>query len=273
MNESTGAVRFFYTNPIGRFLLFLVMKLHLDRIAVAFLKSPLSRPYYRRFIKNHGLDMTQWEGVEFKSYRDFFCRSKKAYTFDEEKNHLISPADSLLLAYPIDGNSVFSIKGSHYAVSDLVGNAEDGKRFVGGTALIFRLCPTDYHHYLYIDDAYQRENRFIPGLLHSVQPVVLENVPVFTQNRRSCAMMDTEHFGTVAQIEVGALIVGGIVNPRENCHVKKGEEKGYFDLCGSTVVLLFEKDRMELLPEIAKDAFKENEVRVTIGQRIGTALQ
>ncbi len=269
MNESSSAVRFLYNNFFGRAILFLIMKLHLDRIAVAFLKSPLSRGFARRFIEKNHIDMTEWEGVAFSSYRDFFCRKRENQTFEADPDTLISPCDGYLLAYSIDEESAFSIKGSSYRVSDLLQNVAEEKRFLGGTALVFRLCPADYHHYIYIDSGFQRENHFIPGLLHSVQPIVMEKVPVFTLNRRSATVMETENFGVVAQIEVGALVVGGIVNPLENCHVKRGEEKGYFDLCGSTIVLLFEKDKIRLYPEICELVCSGSEVRVTIGKAIG----
>ena len=272
MNESSGAVRFFYNNVFGRVILGLIMKLHLDRIAVIFLKSPLSRGFARRFIKKNHIDMTEWDGVAFSSYRDFFCRKREKQEFDSDPTSLISPCDGYLLAYPIDENSAFSIKGSVYRISDLLQNEKEEKHFLGGTALVFRLCPTDYHHYIYIDSGFQRENRFIPGLLHSVQPIAMEKAPVFTLNRRSATIIETENFGTVAQIEIGALVVGGIVNHRECCFVKKGEEKGYFDLCGSTIVCLFEKDKIVLLKELGERAFSGLEVRVEIGKKIGNCL-
>ena len=52
----------------------------------------------------------------------------------------------------------------------------------------------------------------------------------------------------------------------------RGQEKGYFDLCGSTITLLFEKGRAALLPELAERTAGGREVRVTQGQWIGTAL-
>lgn len=273
MNESSGAVRFLYTTCFGRAILKLVMKLHLDCLAVLFLKSRFSRGFARRFVEKNHIDMTEWEGMEFPSYREFFCRRRENQPFDVDPAALISPCDGYLLAYHIDEKSAFSIKGSSYRVSDLLQDGKEEKRFLGGVALVFRLCPTDYHHYIYIDDAFQGENRFIPGLLHSVQPIVQETVPVFTLNRRSATLLETEHFGTVAQIEIGALIVGGIENLRENCSVKRGEEKGFFDLCGSTVVCLFEKDKIVLSEELGGRAFSGSEVRVRIGKKIGTCYQ
>ena len=68
------------------------------------------------------------------------------------------------------------------------------------------------------------------------------------------------------------MVVGGIVNENENCRVTKGSEKGYFELAGSTIVLLFEKDRIDLNPEIKEALTTEEEVRVKLGQWIATAL-
>ena len=68
--------------------------------------------------------------------------------------------------------------------------------------MILRLCANDYHHYCYIDDGFQGRNHFVKGLLHSVQPIALENAPVYRQNRRMWTILDTVNFGKVAQIEI-----------------------------------------------------------------------
>jgi phosphatidylserine decarboxylase len=104
-----------------------------------------------------------------------------------------------------------------------------------------------------------------------VQPVVLERYPAFTLNRRSWCAMDTAHFGTVVQTEIGALVVGGIVNHRSDCAVRRGEEKGHFAYGGSTIVLLLRKDAARILPEILAASARGEEFPVRMGQRIGTA--
>ena len=115
-------------------------------------------------------------------------------------------------------------------------------------------------------------NHFIPGMLHSVQPVACSSYPVYTLNRRSWCLMATEHFGPVVQTEIGALIVGGIVNYFENTRFSRGMEKGHFELAGSTIVLLFEPGRIRLLPEIENGMTGDREVRVEMGQRIGERI-
>ena len=81
--------------------------------------------------------------------------------------------------------------------------------------------------------------------------------------------MATKHFGPVVQTEIGALVVGGICNPRKNLRVFRGMEKGHFELAGSTIVLLFQKNQIELCPDI-QHQLKNGEVQVHEGMWIGT---
>jgi hypothetical protein len=71
--------------------------------------------------------------------------------------------------------------------------------------------------------------------------------------------------GKIAQIEVGAFSVGGIQNHIQEGTFKKGQEKGYFDLHGSTIVLLLQKDKINILPEILNKTSTGAEYRVKIG--------
>lgn len=265
MSETSGAVTFLYGTLPGRALLKGIMAVHADRLAVAFLRSPLSHPVIRPYARRHNIEVPR----SYRTFRDFFARTEVERPVDRVGSHLISPCDGWLSSFEIGEDSSFSIKNSHYRLEDLLQDGDLAKRFRGGECLIFRLCPSDYHHYCYIDDGYQGENHEIPGVLHSVQPIVCETMPVYVLNRRAWTLLTTEHFGPVVQTEVGALVVGGIVNPRENQRVARGEEKGHFELAGSTICLLFQKGRMELLPEI-REEMKKGEVKVRQGMWIGT---
>ena len=103
-----------------------------------------------------------------------------------------------------------------------------------------------------------------------MQPIACEQYPIFTLNRRSWCLLDTAHFGPVVQTEIGALIVGGIVNLNTVGPFCRGQEKGYFDLAGSTIVLLMEPERVELLPELMATLESGQETRVRQGQWIGS---
>ena len=137
---------------------------------------------------------------------------------------------------------------------------------------MFRLCATDYHRYCYVDSGTQNGNHFIQGSLYSVQPLAAENFRLYTKNRRSWTIMDTQNFGKIAQIEVGAFSVGGIQNCIETGSFKKGDEKGFFDLHGSTIVLLLQKDNVKLLKEIQEITSAGTEYRVKIGQTVAVKI-
>ena len=62
--------------------------------------------------------------------------------------------------------------------------------------------------------------------------------------------------------------MGGIVNDHENIMMRKGAEMGHFELIGSTIVLLFKKGHIDLLPEIKECIKGDKEVRVIQGQHI-----
>lgn len=282
-DANDASVRFLYGTRPGRILLQVTLALRIPAILGAVLRTPLSRLYIKPFVKKHGIDMTGFEGVRFKSFNDFFTR-KKSITFDAEPSHLIAPADSLLSVYPITSDARFHIKGFDYSLHDFfeperfgLTDAETAARFEGGTCLVFRLCATDYHRYCYVDIGSHAgeagKNHYIPGSLYSVQPLAAENFRIYTKNRRSWTIMQTEHFGTVAQIEVGAFSVGGIINHKPTqtpgaLSFCKGDEKGYFDLHGSTIVLLLQPGAAELLPEIQEATASGQEYRVKIGQRL-----
>lgn len=271
MNDSTAAVKLMYNTKLGRFLFKIILKARVDNVIVGFLRTPYSKPIIKWYVKKYKITLEPFQINSFKTYRDFFVRARTNFKMDITPGHLISPCDGYLSYFPIENNASFCIKNSYYKIGDLIQNQELGAQYVDGDCLIFRLCAYDYHHYCYIDDGFQGKNHFISGQLHSVQPIACEKLPVYTLNRRSWSLMTTEHFGPVVQTEVGAFVVGGIVNDKENSRFRKGEEKGHFELCGSTIVLLFRKNKVSLLPHILNQLVGGEEIRVQQGQHIGNS--
>ena len=271
MSKTSGIVGFLYGTACGRAILKTIMDTGADRFAVSFLRSGASRLVIGRYARKNNIIISEKELREFGSFRDFFVRYKADVSFDNEPSHLISPCDGWISVYPISPDSSFEIKGFRYRTQDLLTAGNLAEKYTNGVCVVIRLCASDYHHYCYIDDGWQGKNHFIPGELHSVQPSALERYPVIALNRRSWCILETENFGMVAQTEIGAIIVGGIVNDKENERVRRGEEKGHFELAGSTIVLMFEPGRIQLLPEFAEGTL-DNEVRVKQGMCIGTSV-
>ena len=224
--------------------------------------------------KKHGIDMSQFIEEDYKSFNAFFTRRIKPELrpFDLDPNALVSPCDAKLSAYRIDENSAFDIKGFTYTTADLLKNVELAEKFVGGLCLVFRLTVTDYHRYFFFDGGTARDNTFIKGRLHTVQPAALSKRRVFTENCREYTVLDTDNFGTAVMAEVGAMMVGRIVNDVKSGRFERGDEKGRFEFGGSTVVLLLQKDVAKLDDEFFANTALDRETVVKCGERIGERM-
>ena len=175
---------------------------------------------------------------------------------------LISVCDSKLSIYKINDNSKFEIKNSLYTVEELIGEKRDYKY-----ALIFRLCVDDYHHYVFPDDGKVVSSKYIKGKLHTVQPIALKKYKVFHENSREVTFLDCDNLGDVCYIEVGAMMIGKIVNEPVK-EFKKGQEKGHFEFGGSTIILLVNKD-INIDEKIIEHTNKDIETIVKLGESIG----
>lgn len=271
--KESASLRFLYGTALGRLLLKPLCARWVSRLAGAFMDSALSRPLIRRFVKKNAIDLADFEDEKYTCFNDCFTRKIRPHLrpIDRDPDALVSPCDALLSAYEIGEDSVFHIKGSDYTVRGLLGgNDALGESYAGGLCLVFRLCVHHYHRYMYLDDGEKGENVFIPGCLHTVRPIALERFPVFVQNCREYTVMETEHLGTVTQIEVGALLVGKIKNHHGAHRFVRGEEKGTFLYGGSTIVLLLPRGAGILLDgDVLQKTALGEETEVKMGERLG----
>ena len=262
-----------YGNAFGRMILKPLTAPGLSKAAGAFLSTGASRVFIRPFIKSNHIDMSQFEPVAYESYNDFFSRRIRegARTVDMDPRHLISPADSKLTVLPITGKGRFTLKHTEYTVGSLLKDPALAAEFVGGWACIFRLTVDDYHRYCYALDAEKGENIVIPGRLHTVNPIANDFFLIYKENAREYTLLRTKEFGEVIAMEVGALLVGKIVNHHGAASVRRGQEKGYFQFGGSTVVLLLKKDTAVIDSDILENSQNGIETVVKFGEKIGIA--
>lgn len=275
-NTDTGQDRFLrlmYSTPVGRALLRPLVHPLISKLAGNFLNSSFSCHLIKPFIRSNQIDMSDYEDTTYSCYNDFFTRKIKpgARTLAGDIETLISPCDSYVTAYHLSKNSILTIKHTKYSLASLLHSRNLAKRFEGGYALILRLTVSDYHRYCYPVTGKQSKNYFIPGKLHTVNPVANDFFPIYKENSREYTIIHSECFGDVLQMEVGALLVGKIVNQKECCPVIRGEEKGYFEFGGSTIVLLLQKDTTTLRPDLLKNTREGYETQIRLGDRIGTA--
>ena len=261
-----------YGTAPGRAALKVLTKPFVSYMAGFALEHPLSTVAIPPFVLKKHIKMTDYTESRFRSFNAFFTRTVKpsARPVDMAPDTLISPCDAKLTVVPVTDDTHFTVKGADYNLASLVGCKKLASRFRGGYVLIFRLTPDDYHRYCYPDACEIGKTRTIEGELHTVNPVSAENnIKVYHRNTRQITRLKTEHFGTVLQIEVGAMFVGKIVNHPHGRRVARGIEKGYFEFGGSTIVIVLEKDKAEIDAQILENSQNGAETIVKYGSRIG----
>lgn len=260
-----------YDHAAGRLLLKVLTAPWVSKAGGWLLSTRASRIIVGPFARKSGIDLREYLGAPYGSFNDFFSRRirPELRPIPEDRDLFISPCDSRLTALPIGSDSRFTLKGTEYTLSSLLRNEELAEKFSGGWCLIFRLCVDDYHRYCYVADGEKEENIFIPGVLHTVNPIACDHYPIYKENAREYSVLHTADWGDILMMEVGALMVGKIVNHHGDAQVTRGQEKGFFQFGGSTVVLLVEKDRLALDTPYPENSSQGIETRVRYGQPIG----
>jgi phosphatidylserine decarboxylase len=270
ITESSKTLNFFYENFLGRLLLKVLTTRFISNVIGSYMNSSLSKKKINKFINKNDINMFEYDNRNYKSYNDFFTRKVIPYKrpINASKDVLISPCDSKLSAYKITDDLTLNIKDAYYSIDTLV-ETDIMEEYIGGYALVFRLSTDNYHRYCYIDSGSKGKNYKIKGVFHTVQPISLKHYNFYKTNSREYTILKTNHFDKVIQVEVGALGVGRIVNNHEEYVFKKGEEKGYFEFGGSTIVLLFKKNVISLDKDIEENSSEGIETIVKYGEKIG----
>lgn len=266
-----------YSSPSGKGLVELLLKKKLfSKLYGYYCDTKISSKKIENFVKNFDIDMSIYDKNydEYSSFNEFFIRSlnPKTRLIDKDYNTLISPCDGKLSAYAdINLNNLVQIKGFTYSLKELVQDNEIYNLYNGGTCLIFRLCPTDYHRFHFVDDGLCSETTKIKGHYYSVNPIALKSVKkLFCQNKREWSIFHSENFGDVIYMEVGATCVGSIIQGYiPNTKIKKGDEKGYFKFGGSTVILFFKKNTVKIHEDLLNQTRLGFETSVLMGEKIG----
>lgn len=265
--EYSGSIKFLYTDFLGRIILKLINNRLVSKIVGKYMNSRFSVKRINKIIKENNIDMSIYEKKEYTSFNDFFTRRKKKINFDTDRNHFISPADAKLLVIKLNKDSSFDIKRSVYTLKDIVKEDLTAK-YENGYALIFRLEVTDYHRYHFIDDGVIDDYKYIKGRLNTVQPIAY-NKKIFHTNSREYTTLHTKNFGDIIEVDVGALLVGKITNNKKVKEFNKGEEKGYFEFGGSTIILFVEDGKIIIDNDILLNSTLGKETIVSCGEKIG----
>jgi phosphatidylserine decarboxylase len=265
-----------YNNPIGEMSLEgFVKRKALSEWYGNKMDSPESADKIADFVKDYGIDLNEAQKQEFTSFNNFFYRKLKADArkIDTDSTVLVSPADGKLLAYADVTYQDFIVKGYKFNLKEYLQDDELAKKFEGGSLIIVRLCPTDYHRLHFpFDGIVKQKNKKIEGDLYSVSPIAIKHkVELFCMNKREYTLLSNNVFGDVVYSEVGATMVGSIIQTHEGKEFKKAEEKGYFKFGGSTIIMLFEKGKLKIDNDLLDNTQKGMETAVLMGMRLGVA--
>jgi phosphatidylserine decarboxylase len=225
----------------------------------------------RWFVGKYDVNMAEAANPDIASYHsfnEFFTRALAPGVRPIADAPFVCPVDGRISQFgAIEDDQIFQAKGHSFTTTALVGGDRAlADLFRHGSFANLYLSPRDYHRIHMPCDGKLTRMIYIPGSLFSVNPTTARGIPgLFARNERVVCVFETAH-GPFVMTLVGATIVGsmatvwhGVVNPPRQPNIcewsyldqhillRKGEELGRF-LLGSTVVMLFPKDRLAFNP-------------------------
>jgi phosphatidylserine decarboxylase len=267
-----GAMRMLPKKPLSRLVRRLV--------------SVQSKVAVERFAKRYGASVEEAEKplAEYTSILDFFTRRLKPglRPLDPNPRALLSPVDgAYLVGGPVGEGQLFQAKGRNFTLNALLADERAAETFRHGTYLTVYLAPRDYHRIHAPVGGVITGYTYLPGELFPVNPAAVAHVDeLFARNERLITHIQSETFGRVEVVKVGATCVGHIklaydAEVSTNCGahevvkkvyerpipVARGDEVGVFEM-GSTVILVMERG-VDLLP-------LEPTSKVRLGMSLGT---
>ncbi|MGE3609079.1 MAG: phosphatidylserine decarboxylase [Bacteriovoracaceae bacterium] len=277
-------IKLLYCSVAGQRLGGLFTNKYFSQVYGAIQDLPASHRKVRPFIEKFKINIDEYESGtrpaldpkdSYRTFNEFFIRKFKLgkRSFVADSYRMPAFAEARYIGFDaISEKEVYPVKGHYLLAKDLVGNEQVAKMFEGGPLLIARLCPVDYHRFHYPDSGKVLDNFHVPGVYDSVNPLALKyKNQIFIQNERHVSILQTQNFGKLAYIEVGAICVGKIVQThRWNKNFMRGEEKGYFLFGGSTVILLGEKGAWKPSQDILSNTQKGIETYLHLGQEVAT---
>lgn len=270
-------MHFFYSNPFGFFLIRLASKCSfVSMLYGIWQKCPWTKKKISSFVKNYEINIDEYSKKldEYKSFNDFFIRKLKegVRPIDWSEDVFIAPADGRYLVYPdVSLCKEFVVKDSLFSLVKLLGDTSLAKRFEQGSMLLIRLALVDYHRFHFPCKCIPEKSKKINGALYSVHPLAIKKYfRHLGENKRELTVIYSSIFGEFLFLEIGALNVGTIHQTfKPEREYSKGSEKGFFSFGGSSIVILFGKDRIVFDSDLIKNSKENIETLCLMGQSLG----
>lgn len=275
--ESTFLLRFLYKNTLGRVIRNGLTKKWFSSLAGHYCDRQISKVHIKPFIEEHTIDISEAQKSvdEFSTFNDFFIRTLKPHArpIDNDPLNIVAPADGQLIIFEnIAQTMLFPIKQTNFNLEQFLGDKSLAEELNGGTIMIFRLAPWDYHRYHFPISCTPSTAKTINGRYESVNPLVYYmGIQPLTENERHVSILKTTQCNDVVMISVGALCVGKIIETYQpHQHHQKGAEAGYFCFGGSTLVLIFKEGTVEIDKNILANSQNGKETPIKMGMKIAT---
>lgn len=273
-----SALRWVYGNPLGKISLHALVKRQAFSKWYGWrMSKPESASRIDPFIARYGLDPADFADApsSFRSFNEFFYRKLKPEARPIADSPIVFPADGRHLGFPdISAISSFFVKGQTFNLPALLGDAALAEKFAKGSLVLSRLCPVDYHRFHFPAAGIPSATKTIPGPLFSVSPIALaQKLAYLWTNKRTLTHLETEQFGTILILEIGATCVGSIhqtYSPGKP--VAKAQEKGYFAFGGSSTITVFEPGKVKLAADLLHHSAQQTELYARIGSEMATAV-
>ena len=237
-----------------------------------FQKSSFSKKRITPFVEEYKVNFNEFQKKDFTSFNDFFIRKLKPESrpIDTDISRLVMPVDGRYLVYQIIDQ--FEIKGKKFDLDTFLQDSKLADQYRKGSMLIGRLAPVDYHRFHFPCTGVASKSIQIGGSLYSVNPIALKKrVQTLFENKRVLTRLQTDRWGQILIVEIGATFVGSIRQTFiPNTFIQKGGEKGYFEFGGSCVVLIFEKDRIQFDLDLIDNTRQGFETKANFGQSLGS---
>ena len=284
-----NVVRIFHESPLGRWIYrFFLSRPIISQILALPDFTCWSRKKIPAFIKKYNLDSSSFVKpvIQFQSFNDFFIRELRPehIPFNPLPDSICSPCEAQLeICRCVDSSDNFKVKGITFSLGRLIGKTEITRQFCGGDICTFYLAPQYYHRFHFPVGGEWRQHWVMGHRLFAVNEFSFRNgFRPFDINVRHINTLWHHGLEEFLYIEIGATMVGRIHQcqplttkngssvPRM---VKKGEQKGFFSLGGSAVLIIFMKNKINFSQDILEKNQEGLPVWVRPGEVIGQIIE
>ena len=268
---------FIYNNPLGKICLWaMVKRAFFSKWYGWRMNQDGSNSKIIPFIQEYALDTNEFADnvSSFRNFNEFFFRklTHSSRPIEKGSETVVYPADGRHLGFQnVDETNQVFVKGQKFNLEKLFGSKNLAEQYVGGSLILSRLCPVDYHRFHLPTDGLVKSVELINGDLYSVNPIALrQTLSIFWRNKRYLTLIENENLGKVAVFLVGATCVGSVhLTAQKNQIYAKGDELGYFSFGGSSVITVFQPGIIKLEDDLLKVSSRGYEYYAKMGEVMG----